>query len=400
MRSTGLLALALLAAVAPGCRAKGRTPCVVVLGVDALHLPLLDHLVKQGALPNFGRLYREGSVGPVSTVAAGLPSMSPRIWTSFATGHLPAEHGIDRFTRPDERGVERPLSSRDRRVAALWEIASASGKRVGVVNWLATYPAEPVNGFVVTDIYLVRPSAFVIAERTGSRPEQERLVWPAELGKTLGRLGLVHRSAVIGVEQALQLDRAVFVAAFAAWNEHPVDLLMIYTRGLDEVSHILWWTHEPREGENPGYDGVVEYMRRYDGLLGELLARLGPEDHLVVLSDHGVERNPAPRGPSGVHASAEVAVGVQAWWGPGVPRGVRRAGLMVDVTPTLLELLGISPSADMPGSVLWFLLDPGHVQLARRPQPYARLADTTSGDGASAADADIVERLRALGYVQ
>ena len=38
-----------------------------------------------------------------------------------------------------------------RSVKALWNVASEKGLRVGVVNWWATWPADPVNGYVVTD---------------------------------------------------------------------------------------------------------------------------------------------------------------------------------------------------------------------------------------------------------
>jgi hypothetical protein len=34
-----------------------------------------------------------------------------------------------------------------------WNILSDSGVRVGVVNWWLTWPAEEVNGFIVSDKY-------------------------------------------------------------------------------------------------------------------------------------------------------------------------------------------------------------------------------------------------------
>src|SRR6185436_18128476 len=40
-----------------------------------------------------------------------------------------------------------------RKVEALWNVASDAGRKVGVVNWYASYPAEVVNGFVVTNYF-------------------------------------------------------------------------------------------------------------------------------------------------------------------------------------------------------------------------------------------------------
>ena len=39
----------------------------------------------------------------------------------------------------------------DRRVHALWNIASDAGLSVGVVNWWNTYPPEAINGVIVSD---------------------------------------------------------------------------------------------------------------------------------------------------------------------------------------------------------------------------------------------------------
>ena len=53
--------------------------------------------------------------------------------------------------RPEERGRAFPISGRSRKVPAIWNLASAKGLKVGVVGWWATWPAEKVNGFLVSD---------------------------------------------------------------------------------------------------------------------------------------------------------------------------------------------------------------------------------------------------------
>ena len=44
-----------------------------------------------------------------------------------------------------------PISGWSRKVPAIWNVASAKGLKVGVVGWWATWPAEKVNGFFVSD---------------------------------------------------------------------------------------------------------------------------------------------------------------------------------------------------------------------------------------------------------
>jgi arylsulfatase A-like enzyme len=146
-------------------------------------------------------------------------------------------------------------------------------------------------------------------------------------------------------------------------------------------------------------DLIVELMQRYDVLLGELMTHLHSGDRLVVLSDHGMERSREP-GLSGQHASKKVAVGVFTLWGPGIRAGARLPPASpFDVLPTILELLGVPASANMRGKVVTAAFASDRAPLPRRPTPYARHRAGT-GDAASPADQKILERLRALGYVQ
>jgi hypothetical protein len=303
-------------------------------------------------------------------------------------------------------GQQRPAAPRlfastDRRSPALWEIASDAGKRVGVVNWLVTYPVEPVNGFVITDRY-VPVSATFLATSLGADLERDdrRLFYPPALGATLAKVPIAKRTALpLTPAQAEEVDREIFSLAYAARDAYPVDLLLIYTRSMDELSHLLWATHERLPGEPPGPDLIVELVQRYDTLLGELLARLGPRDHLVVLSDHGMERS-AKSGLSGTHASRAVAVGVCFLWGPGVRAGGRPPPASpYDVLPTVLELVGIPPSKAMQGRVFTSAFAEGYVPRPRQERVFAR-HETAPVAPASAADESIVERLKALGYVQ
>src|SRR5262249_56686676 len=68
------------------------------------------------------------------------------------TGVSPIEHGILDFAQFDPTtGAKEPITSSARRVPAIWNMASSQGRRVGVIGLWATYPAEQVNGTIVSD---------------------------------------------------------------------------------------------------------------------------------------------------------------------------------------------------------------------------------------------------------
>jgi predicted AlkP superfamily phosphohydrolase/phosphomutase len=372
----------------------------VVLGIDGLDPRMLDESVARGELPAFARLFERGSVGRVDVKSAGLPSISPAIWTSFVTGQLPRVHGITAFVAGAPGGGKRLLGSGDRRTAAIWEIAVQNGLSVGVVNWWCTYPADPVRGFVVSD-RLVPIRAQRTAEHKGAQAEHDAnsAVYPSQLGAAL--LDLVPEDEAIpsiSPDAAEAFDRVVFNAAARAREFQQVDVLLVYTRALDALSHIHWGSHEPRPGEKaPKSDAVADYLRRYDRMLAEFLDAVPAQAHFVLLSDHGFERGEGF--PPGQHTSAATAAGVFLAAGPRIRRGARFADAdLVDILPTLLELAGLPAGKGMPGQVHAEAFLEGDRTFVPRVEGYRRQAPSSAVPVDSVADDAIRERLRNLGY--
>jgi len=150
------IALALGGVAACRCgEPDGATPAVaaprgriLVFGIDAATPRLVEPWMEEGLLPNLQGLAREGAWGPL---ASHHPLLSPRIWTSIATGKAPKRHGIEYWVHRKGPRKRRLYRSTDRKGPAIWNLLSDRGLRVGVVNWLITYPPEKVDGALVSD---------------------------------------------------------------------------------------------------------------------------------------------------------------------------------------------------------------------------------------------------------
>src|SRR4029077_3658000 len=80
------------------------------------------------------------------------PPLSPLVWTTMMTGTSPIEHGILDFVQFDPAsGRKEPITSTARRMPAIWNMASAGGKRTAVFGMWATFPAESIDGLIVSD---------------------------------------------------------------------------------------------------------------------------------------------------------------------------------------------------------------------------------------------------------
>jgi arylsulfatase A-like enzyme len=154
------------------------------------------------------------------------------------------------------------------------------------------------------------------------------------------------------------------------------------------------------------YQNIIpNYYERIDALIGEVLGSIDENSNVIVCSDHGF------RGPLrtkeglqlGIYMHREV--GVLAAMGPGIRRGVKLDNASVlDLTPTLLALLGEPVGRDMDGFVLTGLIDEDF--LTESPVTYVDTYERDDGSEpgeepiGSALDDAIKEELRSLGYIE
>jgi tetratricopeptide (TPR) repeat protein len=434
-----LLALAILAAAAAGRLVAGldasapARPRVVVLGLDGVDPDVVMRLIAEGALPNLRRMRDDGAFGRLRSQR---PMLSPILWTTIATGKPAAEHGIGHFVaRNPKTGRQLPVTSQMRRVPALWNVVSGAGRRVAVVGWWATWPAEVVDGAIVSDHACYH---FLFADGVEGARETVGITHPPELLARVARL--IRRPADVGAAEvarfatvpaqdlarpfdfdedlghlrwAIAAARTHHDVALELWNDEHPDLLLAYVEGTDSVSHLFG--HLVRTGGLAGelaaqqarYGGTVEAMYRYaDEIVGDFLRAADANTTLLVLSDHGFELGELPRDPSRTRDMRRVSEhyhrddGVLFLFGRGVKSGATVEGAtLLDVAPTVLALLGLPPAQDMPGRVLvggLSLSDP-----ARTVASYGRpkSGDTTAGADDVAVDPAILARLESLGYL-
>jgi hypothetical protein len=144
-------------------------PKVVVIGIDGADWNVIRPLIDRGRLPALASLVREGATGDLESIP---PMNSPALWTTVATGVGRERHGIRDFVYKTPGSYSQPVvNSTIRERLALWNILSELGYKVGVLNWYASWPAEEVNGFVISD----RLGTLGPETEAGTYPPWERL---------------------------------------------------------------------------------------------------------------------------------------------------------------------------------------------------------------------------------
>lgn len=445
----------------PAATPRPRPPLVFV-GIDGADWTLMEPLMARGELKVLAGLRERGLSGKLATIH---PTYSPAIWTSILTGQPPERHGIQGFTSLRVAGVggtlppTRPLkslgfawfyrylemrgtirkgtvTSNGRKVPAFWEIATANGSPVSVVNLWATWPAEPVLGSIVSE----RLHFWRQADR-GHGPEQGRLTFPESLQEevrtlVVAPLDVTHedsrpfmdvtreefeamkgesvKQGTIGGEfkylySMFETERRIALHLIESSRRRfgvPADLLVLF-RIVDLACHRalapseLVQDHLGASPEDQRKFGrlVSEAYRRTDRALGEILAAFG-DANVVVVSDHGFQREERKDKTSYNHRKGPP--GILLVSGPAFRRGHVEGLGVYDVMPMLAYLKGFPVADDLAGKLREDVFAPSFqaAQPIVRVATYGRRGSVATAQSSTETDEEMLERLRALGYIQ
>jgi tetratricopeptide (TPR) repeat protein len=436
-----------------GPRAEETGIRLLLIGLDGADWDIIDPLLKSGRLPNLARLTASGARGPLRSYD---PMISPLLWTTMATGLGPDLHGVADFQAIDPATGRRvPIGSRFRKVKALWNMLSDAGKTSGFVAWWASFPAETVKGYQVSNLVVyetLRPKPEHATTPAGMTfpPEYFRTIRPAlrsaadltyDEVTSLLHIGRPEFEAArrdvlsppTGDEETERRKRtqepvplaisiltgstnyATIAADLAARR---LDLTAVYFEGIDMMGHRFQHCMPPRMAICPPEDfdrfrdAVTSFYIRQDELIGRVLGAAGPGATVMVVSDHGFKSGAGRPGVLPFTTRQPVEWhdedGILVLSGPGARRGVRLAerATLFDIAPTVLHLLGLPISEEMPGRVLLGALDPDFtrshpVRMIRSYETIGAPRETVApgGAGAEEAEAELLDNLRALGYI-
>ncbi|NNM33861.1 MAG: hypothetical protein HKO53_12380 [Gemmatimonadetes bacterium] len=396
---------------------------LVVLGFDSADWTWMEPRMEAGSMPHFRALVERGARADLLSLQPR--AKSPTIWTSISTGKRPAKHGVAGFIKHDE-GVQR---SAMRTATTYWEILGAVGKTQAVVGWWVTYPATPVNGVLVSDYIQYFSGDQEIAPDAVHPPEDRELVQRLVVDRDDLTLDDLARFIDVDIarahgEEAERLltdlrwihaaDETFRAVGKALYERDRPDVFTLYFRGVDAVSHAYWqyfqpsgalrvepWQVEMLQGLIPAY---YDYA---DELLGEVLGYVDPESRVLVCSDHGF--NGLHKRGGGLARGIEMHddEGILILAGPGVRRGatVEDAGVK-DIAPTLLAMAGIPVAQDMDGHLLTAAFEPDvqawfTAMLEHTVDTYEGIVPSPRevGEGTGEVDQEMLDRLRALGYI-
>ncbi len=256
----------------------------LIIGLDGATFDLVTPWAQAGYLPHLTKLMEHGVHGRLPA----WPNMnSAAAWSSIVTGYNPGQHGVYDFgDAPSQRGQTwHPITAADRRKDPFWRLLSAAGQTVGVINVPISYPADPINGFMLSGMdtpgihspgFTHPPGLYDQLRRVGI----DYVIDVANLKEVSQR---APRQMPLSVKQMVEARAR---ALLYLMESYPWDAVMAVFVATDRMQH-YYWPHEPVSAEHPGWIPLRQLYQHIDAQLGEVLRHIDANTTVLVLSDHG-----------------------------------------------------------------------------------------------------------------
>lgn len=260
---------------------------VIVIGFDGLEPTLVRKWVQQGYLPTFKRVMEEGAFSDLVTV---LPPSSASAWTSAVTGVNPGKHGIFGFLNTSNPGPsDEPVfnTSRDRGFRPVWAVLGDYGRTSDIINIPLSSPADSLKGLMIAGF----PHA---------SDNKESYYYPQSLNSVLGdytfdafRVTCAKNREERFLTKMEAISSKRLHLGLQLFEHNDWDLFWLVFTFPDRFQHYLWKymdknhpMYDPINGPVYG-DEILQAYIKADHYLDEFLKRMGEDDLVIVMSDHG-----------------------------------------------------------------------------------------------------------------
>ncbi len=382
---------------------------VLLVGLSGVEWSLLTSSIEAGGLPTLAALLRFGVSG---TLAAPAPAVEPALWTSLITGQHAHKHGVLHAYEPHGSGRgTAPVTRPTVRTATLGAILSAAELTVNQIGWPVSHPVEQLRGVAVSDRFALEGRGDSLGSAGGwpwvTPPSAAKEIFarrrsPADVEHmSLAQLLPTDRFSqprYRGLQEACRMilaeSQTIFSATRWTMQRNSWDCTLCAFPAISRLRQALTNVLSPDEVQVLGPSILAGCYEHVDMLLGQLIAAAGT-DATVLLVGTGSSRSSHPRlvlrRPKQDSAAS-------------LPKNAS----VLDVTPTVLALLGVPVADDMDGRVWTDLIFDDETSACDLPQtvdtwntcihpPPAMPRDTTPDEEPPVDDS--VRHLVELGYV-
>jgi predicted AlkP superfamily phosphohydrolase/phosphomutase len=276
---------------APGGLMKAR-PKLLFLGICAGAHEHVDEWCRTGVLPTLQGLRARGLVGRTRNVPAVFVQCT---WPSFYTGTGPARQGVHSWQqlRPGTYDTYRAYTPDLVRTPPFWDLLSAAGRRVAILDVPHSRPSHRINGIQLAEWgahdanhgFQTSPDSLAaeVISRFGNHPQRGL----CDADRTAAEIGEFRDRLLKGIATKTALTRHFL--AREDWDFFG----QVFTES-HCIGHQAWHLHDPA---HPRYsdrdramvgDPVLDVAIGIDRAIGEILADVDDGTTVILMAGHGM----------------------------------------------------------------------------------------------------------------
>jgi predicted AlkP superfamily phosphohydrolase/phosphomutase len=257
---------------------------VLVIGLDCAtpeivfdrreELPVLRELIENGLYGNLR------SSDPPITIPA---------WMVMCTGKDPGKLGLYGFRHRKDYSYKDIwiATSYSIREKTVWDIIGEKDGQSCLVSIPPSYPPKPVKGNLI--------SCFITPgdDKDYTYPTDLRIELEEKFGPYIFDVVFRTDDKDKLLEQTYDMTEQRFKVLNHLITKKPWDFFMFVEIGVDRIHHAFWKyldpVHHLYEKGNPYENVILDYYKRVDTLIGELLSNVDQDTTVLVVSDHGAK---------------------------------------------------------------------------------------------------------------
>lgn len=257
----------------------------LIIGLDSAPAEIV--IDQREKFPVLGELIESGIHGKMRSSD---PPITIPAWMVMSTGKDAGRLGLYGFRHRTGYSYDKMwiATSRSIKERAVWDIIGDHGGRSCLVSVPPSYPPYPVPGNLI--------SCFITPDN------EKEYTYPQELRQEIeAKFGPYIFDVVFRTEDRDQILKEIYdmtAKRFEVLNylirHKPWDLFMFVEIGVDRVQHAFWKymdkTHHLYEPGNRYEHVILDYYKYLDRKIGDLLANVGKDTVVLVISDHGAKR--------------------------------------------------------------------------------------------------------------
>ncbi len=258
---------------------------VLVIGLDCATAEIV--FGRKEELPVLKGLIDNGVHG---TLRSSDPPITIPAWMVMCTGKDPGKLGLYGFRHRKNYSYKDIwiATSQSIHEKTVWDILGEAGGQSCLVSVPPSYPPKPVSGNLI--------SCFITPgnEKDYTYPLELRIELEKKFGPYMFDVEFRTDEKDQLLEQVYNMTEKRFDVLNYLITQKPWDFFMFVEIGVDRIHHAFWKYMDPGHHlyvkGNPYEQVIMDYYRKLDGLIGELLSNVDKNTTILVVSDHGAKR--------------------------------------------------------------------------------------------------------------